>query len=658
MRRQYMILKISFFWLLINSSFAGAQVLNDPALQLREVVSGLSQPTAMAFIGKGDILVLQKADGRVRRVINGILQPDPVLDVAVDSASERGLLGIAIHPNFPNSPFVYLYYTESSNGSDTSGPPSPTPLGNRVYRYTWDGSALVGRQLILNLPVTPGPNHNGGTMTFGPDGKLYVVIGELNRNGQLQNFSGAAAPDDTGVIFRINDDGSAPSDNPFFDQGGNLAKYLAYGIRNSFGLAFDSVTGKLWDTENGVANYDEVNLVEPGFNSGWMRIMGPSIRDAQGTTDLVIFSGSHYADPKFSWFSVVAPTAIVFTNAATLGVDYQDSVVVGDINNGNLYRFRLNPTRDGFSFTSPSLGDLVADNNTELQELIWGTGFAGITDLKIGPDGLLYVLSFSLGKIFVISRLPSPLAAAVLPGNRSVQVGTTATAFATIINGGSATATACGLSLVTSLPATFSFQTTNPATNQVTGFPNTPVNIAAGAAQTYVFALTPSATIAPTDVQLDFVCTNMSPASVIPGLNTFLFSASNTPVPDIVALAVTTSNDGISNIPGINGTGAFAVATVNIGASGNSVATADSGGANIPVNVFICQTNPGTGDCLAAPANSVVTTINSSATPTFAVFVQGNGNVPFDPALNRIFVRFKDNANVPRGSTSVAVRTQ
>jgi len=656
MRRQYMILKISFFWLLSNSSFAGAQVLTDPALQLREVVSGLNQPTAMAFIGKGDILVLQKGDGRVRRVINGVLQPGQVLDVAVDSSSERGLLGIAIHPNFPNSPFVYLYYTESSNGSDTSG--SPAPLGNRVYRYTWNGSALVGPQLILNLPVTPGPNHNGGTMTFGPDGKLYIVIGELNRNGQLQNFLGAAAPDDTGVIFRINDDGSVPSDNPFFSQDGNLAKYFAYGIRNSFGLAFDSATGKLWDTENGPANYDEVNLVEPGFNSGWTRIMGPSIRDAQGTTDLVIFSGSHYADPKFSWFSTVAPTAIVFTNAATLGADYQDSVVVGDINNGNLYRFRLNPTRDGFIFTSPDLGDLVADNSAELQELIWGTGFAGITDLKIGRDGLLYVLSFSLGKIFVISRFPSPLAAAVLPGNRSVQVGTTATAFATIINGGSATATACGLSLVTSMPATFSFQTTNPATNQVTGFPNTPVNIAAGAAQTYVFALTPSATIAPTDVQLDFDCTNMNPASIIPGLNTMSFSASNTPVPDIVALAVTMSNDGILNIAGTNATGAFAVATVNVGATGIITASADTGGANIPVNLFVCETNPGTGVCVASPASTVVTTINANATPTFGIFVQGNGNVPFDPALNRIFVRFKDNANVTRGSTSVAVRTQ
>jgi glucose/arabinose dehydrogenase len=610
----------------------------------------------MAFIGLGDILVLQKGNGHVRRVINGVLQPDPVLDVAVDGASERGLLGIAIHPNFPVSPFVYLYYTESSNGSDTSG--SPAPLANRVYRYTWNGSALVSPQLLLDLPVTPGPNHNGGTMTFGPDGKLYVVIGELNRNGQLQNFFGAAAPDDTGVIFRINDDGSAPSDNPFFSQGGNLAKYFAYGIRNSFGVAFDSATGKLWDTENGPANYDEINLVEPGFNSGWRRIMGPSIRDAQGTSDLVIFSGSHYADPKFSWFNVVAPTGIVFTNVATLGVDYQDSVVVGDVNNGNLYRFRLNPTRDGFLFTNPNLGDLVADNGAELQELIWGTGFGGVTDLKVGRDGLLYVLSFSLGKIFVVSRFPSALAAAVLPGNRSVQVGITATAFATIINGGSATATACALSLVTSLPATFSYQTTDPATNVAVGFPNTPVNIASGAAQTYVFALTPSAPIPPTDVQLDFDCANNNPASILPGLNTLLFSASNSPVPDIVALAATTSNDGVLNIPGTNGSGAFAVATVNVGASATITASADTGGANIPVNIFVCETNPVTGACLSIPTNTVTTTVNSGETPTFGIFVQANGNVPFNPAANRIFVRFKDNVNVPRGSTSVAVTTQ
>ena len=633
-----------------------AQTVTDPAVQVTEVVGGLSQPTAMAFIGPGDILVLQKSDGRVRRVINGMLQPGQVLDVAVDSASERGLLGLAIHPNFPTSPFVYLYYTESSTGSDTSG--SPAPLGNRVYRYTWNGSTLVGPQLILDLPVTPGPNHNGGAMTFGPDDKLYVVIGELNRNGQLQNFSGAAAPDDTGVIFRINDDGSAPSDNPFFNQGGNLAKYFAYGIRNSFGLAFDPVTGKLWDTENGPANYDEINLVEPGFNSGWMRIMGPSSRDAQGTSDLVVFSGSHYADPTFSWFSTVGPTGIIFMNGASLGVDYQDNAFVGDINNGNLYRFRLNPTRDGFVFTNPNLGDLVADNNTELQELILGTGFSGITDLKIGPDGLLYVLSFSLGKIFVISRIPPSLVAAVLPSSRSVQVGTTATAFATIINAGSVTATACRISLLTSLPATFSYQTTNPATNQVIGAPNTPVNITAGAAQSYVFALTPSAPIAPTDVQLSFDCTNTDPAPINTGLNTLLLSASTTPVPDIVALAVTPTNDGIVNILATNGTGALAVATVNVGATGTITASADTGSATLPVNISLCQTNPATGQCISGIGSTMTTTINANATPTFGIFVQGSGNVPFDPAANRIFVRFKDGGDVTRGSTSVAARTQ
>jgi glucose/arabinose dehydrogenase len=279
----------------------------------------------MAFLGPGDILVLQKGDGRVLRVINGVLQPGQVLDVAVDNASERGLLGIAMHPDFPSIPFIYLYLTQSGTSGDTSG--SPAPLANRVYRYTWNGNVLVSPTLILDLPVTPGPNHNGGTMTFGPDGKLYIVIGELNRNGQLQNNSGGAAPDNTGVIFRINDDGSAPSDNPFFSQGGNLAKYYAYGIRNSFGLAFDPLTGELWDTENGPTNYDEINLVQPGFNSGWNRVMGPASRDLEGTNDLVFFPGSHYADPKFSWFTTVAPTAIAFLGEAAVaraGRDVQD----------------------------------------------------------------------------------------------------------------------------------------------------------------------------------------------------------------------------------------------------------------------------------------------------------------------------------------------
>ncbi len=401
------LLWVSIIWLLAVAPLAVAQTLRDPGLQVSEVVAGLSLPTTMAFIGPDDIIVLQKDDGKVRRVLGGGLQPEPVLDVAVDNASERGLLGIAIHPEFPATPFVYLFYTESSTGDDTSG--FPDPLGNRVYRFTWDGSALIDQTLVLDLPVTPGPNHDGGIIAFGPDGKLYVVIGDLNREGQLQNFPDGPPPDDTGVILRLNDDGTAPDDNPFFAEGGNLEKYYAYGIRNSFGMAFDPVTGKLWASENGPDTFDEINLVEPGFNSGWKQIMGPDERDPQGIEDLFHVPGSQYSDPEFSWFTTVAPTGMVFLDSTQLGDQYENDLFVGDFNQGILYRFKLNATRDGFLFDNPDLADLVADSEAEFEELIFGTGFGGITDLKVGPDGLLYLLSIIEGKIFVISPVPVQL---------------------------------------------------------------------------------------------------------------------------------------------------------------------------------------------------------------------------------------------------------
>jgi hypothetical protein len=133
--------------------------------------------------------------------------------------------------------------------------------------------------------------------------------------------------------------------------------------------------------------------------------MGPDSQDPQDIGDLTQFPGSHYADPKFSWFDTVGPTALVFLNSPRLGSEYQNNLFVGDINNGNLYRFRLNAARDGFAFASFELANLVADNNGELQEVLLGSGFGGITDLKVGPDGLLYILSFGTGKTFVISSL-------------------------------------------------------------------------------------------------------------------------------------------------------------------------------------------------------------------------------------------------------------
>jgi glucose/arabinose dehydrogenase len=384
-----------------------APSLKDPSLKVEQVVSGLNSPTTMAFIGNNDILVLQKNNGRVRRVIGGVLQAGDVLDVDVSNDSERGLLGIAVHPSFAVNSFVYLYYTESGSGSDGGA-----SAGNRVYRYTWNGAALANALLILDLPATPGPNHDGGVITFGPDGKLYVIIGDLNRDGQLQNFPGGPAPNDTSVIFRLNDDGSVPTDNPFHDAGdpaNKLNKYYAYGIRNSFGMAFDHVTGKLWDTENGPDGYDEINLVEPGFNSGWEKLMGPDRRDPQGAASLFSLAGSHYADPEFSWRTPVGVTAIVFLDSDQLGPKYEHDCFVGDVNNGILYHFEPNPARDGFTFRKSALLDHVGDNGSELGEIVLGKGFGGISDLKVGPDGLLYVVSIGDGNIYRISPAVTPL---------------------------------------------------------------------------------------------------------------------------------------------------------------------------------------------------------------------------------------------------------
>jgi hypothetical protein len=264
------------------------------------------------------------------------------------------------------------------------------------------------------------------------------------------------------------------------------------------------------------------------------------------------------------------------------------------------------------------------------------------------------------------------IVAAVLPASRSVSVGTPATAFATIINTGPDIATSCRIvpamalptpttflpAMALPTPTAFMYQATDPATNAVIGTPNTPIDIASGKAQSFVVILTATGVMSPEEFRLFFLCSNRAAALIAPGLNTLLFSASATPVPDILALAATTTNDGIVNIPGTTGTGAFAVATVNVGAGGSITASADTGSASLPVNISLCQTDPATGQCISAVGSSATTQINANETPTFGIFVAGNGPVPFDPATNRIFVRFKVGGGVTRGSTSVAVRTQ
>jgi glucose/arabinose dehydrogenase len=392
--------------------------VTGPGLQVQQVVNGLSSPTTMAFVAPGDILVLQKNDGQVRRVRNGVLQAAPVIDFPVNNASERGLLGIAVSPT--NPPRVFFYLTEAT----ADGQP---PLGNRVYSYTWNAGpgTLTNPQLVLDLPVTAGPNHDGGVLTLDAQGRLYAIIGDLNRNGQLQNNPGGAAPDDTSVVLRVNQNGTAAAGNPFTPYCSatttqtcatsgdcpagqacqtQVARYYAYGVRNSFGLTIDPVTGTLWDTENGPGDYDEVNRILPGFNSGWNQIMGPDDRDPQNPDDLFDMpgEGSTYDDPEFSWLATVAPTAILFPRG--LGPLYDGVAFVGDANNGNLYSFPLNGARTAFDVAGiTGLADLVADDLDERESVRIGSGFGGITDLKEGPDGSVYVVSIGLGAIYRIS---------------------------------------------------------------------------------------------------------------------------------------------------------------------------------------------------------------------------------------------------------------
>ena len=405
-----LILTIIIFALLNKNYTAIAQqpIIKDPNLQAELFVEGLSWPTSMSFIDNNNILVLEKEQGTVRLISNGSLQEEPILKVDVNSKSERGLLGIAIM----NKDVVFLYYTESSKDNEE--------LRNRVYKYQWNDEErlLVNPTLILDLPAIPGPNHDGGKLTIGPDNYLYAVIGDLNHEGKLQNFVDGPEPDDTGVILRINpDDGSPAPDNPFTnnDDDNNLLlnKYYAYGIRNSFGIAFDPITGILWDTENGPTEYDEVNVVKPGFNSGWQQVMGPISKSKVTEDELVNFPNSKYADPVFSWLPSIGITDIEFVNSSKLGDKYANNIFVGDIGDltdGYLYYFEVNEDRTGIKFDSSNqarLTDLVADNEEEMSEIALGTAFGGITDIETSPEGFLYILTLDResdgeGKIYRI----------------------------------------------------------------------------------------------------------------------------------------------------------------------------------------------------------------------------------------------------------------
>jgi glucose/arabinose dehydrogenase len=408
-------------------------IVSHPNLKVQTFFTGLQLPTSMAFLGPDDILVIEKNKGTVDRIVDGKIVKQPLLHVSVATEVEHGMLGIAVAPGDKNvggaggisalaSRFVFLYYTEAG----------ATGVHNTLYRYELVDNHLVNPKLLLSLPAASSnlagenSNHNGGKVVIGPDNNVYIVIGDVGgHEGQAQNIKNGGLLDGTSGILRVTQDGK-PVGARILGNSSSVNAYYAYGIRNSFGMDFDPLTGKLWDTENGPEYGDEINIVDPGFNSGWSKIQGiwltsgpkpgPVAPTNPGSKLLVDFDGKgKYRAPEFTWLPTIGPTALKFLNSPKLGSPYQNDLFVGDVNTGNLYHFKLNPTRDGLLLNGP-LADKVGNTLDELQDVIFGQGFGTITDLQIGPDGYLYVLTLA-GTIYRI--VPSFDSSASNDGSKS-----------------------------------------------------------------------------------------------------------------------------------------------------------------------------------------------------------------------------------------------
>ena len=426
-------------------------ILNDSSLkaelffqqEIEREGGTLSPVSTMTFLNDDDILILNKNEGIVNRIVNGVLLEEPLLDANVANKRERGMLGIDATNEYFSADInrsddlirVFLYYTESQNndGSDICKETyiciSDTGTkGNKLYSYELRNGKLVNPKLLLNLPSWPAPSHNGGTIEIGSDKNLYVTTGDLvgsdneSSRTRAQNYRNGTEPDGRAGILRITLEGKPVSDGIL----GNefpVNLYYAYGIRNSFGIDFDPVTGQLWDTENGPDFGDEINLVEPGFNSGWYKLQGiwkPRYDSIRGgdliAGDMLLnpdidylenFDGKgEYSQPEFTWNYTVGPTALKFLHSDTYPKIYKDDLFVGDTNNGYLYHFDLNENRTTLKLDGV-LNDKIADKPEELKEIIFGSNFGQITDIELSPDGYLYILSHYKNKATIFKIVPN-----------------------------------------------------------------------------------------------------------------------------------------------------------------------------------------------------------------------------------------------------------
>ncbi|WP_158085363.1 PQQ-dependent sugar dehydrogenase [Niastella vici] len=331
-----------------------------------QVTASLSNPTAMAFTPDGRVLICQQG-GQLRVVKNGSLLSTPAITLTVNSSGERGLIGVAVDPNFATNQFIYLYYT------NTSGP------HNRVSRFTMTGDVAGSETPILDLPTLNAIYHNGGGLAFGNDGKLYVAVGENQVGSNSQNLDSYL-----GKLLRINADGTVPTGNPFTG-GAARSRVWAYGLRNPFTIAADPVSGKLFVNDVGNSTWEEINdATAGGRNFGWPDKEGMCTSGCTGLTNPIYVYSTNRDDPPpagqgcaingGTFFNGAISNYPATYNGRYFFLDYCGSWI------DNLNPTLASPTRNGF-----------------------GTGLgSGMVYLKQGTDGNLYFLSRDANALYKI----------------------------------------------------------------------------------------------------------------------------------------------------------------------------------------------------------------------------------------------------------------
>jgi glucose/arabinose dehydrogenase len=339
----------------------------DGPIRVVPVVTGLSHPWGLAFLPDGDILVTER-EGRVRLVRDGALDPEPIAGApAVHAVRLSGLMDIALHPEFERNRLVFLTYTKRVREE-------PLEVSTTLARGRLEGRAFVGMQDILIADTWPGNGGSASRIAFGPDGYLYMSTGASN--GPFAQEPGNLR----GKVLRLRDDGTPAPGNPFVGRAGYRPEIFSLGHRNQLGLAFNPRTGALWNSEMGPNGGDEVNVILPGHNYGWPLVSYGRSYEGPPVSDIPWREGIEL--PWAHWIPGISPSGLAFYTGERYFPSWNMSVFIGALRVGQI---------QGTGHLSRIEFD--ENGNERRRELLLTTLTQRIRDVRLDPDGYLYLLT-------------------------------------------------------------------------------------------------------------------------------------------------------------------------------------------------------------------------------------------------------------------------